>query len=189
MGKQLIELIGNFVEITGNSTVDAILVSISGFIAFSIAFSIVGRIFDVVGLYDSDIMSGVHWTIRIIVFCATIYALIKTFELITWLLSFQWWVYIIAILLIVLVIVTIYLIKYNIRKRINHKNNKLTEKVKDEINIVEPKKNETSVYKVYDKHMCPRCNQLLVKRHGPYGDFYGCSSYGTTGCTYTRKYL
>ena len=34
---------------------------------------------------------------------------------------------------------------------------------------------------------CPRCGGSLVKRQGKYGEFYGCSNYRTTGCTFTRK--
>ncbi len=31
---------------------------------------------------------------------------------------------------------------------------------------------------------CPRCNSLLTKRHGKFGDFMGCTSY--PGCRFTR---
>ena len=34
---------------------------------------------------------------------------------------------------------------------------------------------------------CPLCGGRLVKRSGPYGEFFGCSNYRTTGCTYKRK--
>ena len=40
---------------------------------------------------------------------------------------------------------------------------------------------------------CPFCNDYLVLRHGPYGDFYGCNSYKYKGnaykqeCNYTEK--
>lgn len=34
---------------------------------------------------------------------------------------------------------------------------------------------------------CPRCGGRLVKRSGPYGEFFGCSNYRTAGCTYKRK--
>ena len=43
--------------------------------------------------------------------------------------------------------------------------------------------------KTDNRYYCPRCHSRLVKRHGPYGDFYGCESYGKTGCRYTRKFL
>ena len=41
---------------------------------------------------------------------------------------------------------------------------------------------------IINKDHCPRCGELLVKRHGPYGDFYGCENYSNNNCTYTRKY-
>ncbi len=34
---------------------------------------------------------------------------------------------------------------------------------------------------------CPVCGGHLVKRHGPYGEFFGCTNYKSTGCTYKRK--
>jgi DNA helicase-4 len=35
-------------------------------------------------------------------------------------------------------------------------------------------------------YTCPLCGGKLVRRSGQYGEFYGCSNYGTTGCKYTR---
>lgn len=35
---------------------------------------------------------------------------------------------------------------------------------------------------------CPLCGGALVLRSGPYGKFYGCSNYGTTGCEYKEKF-
>ena len=34
---------------------------------------------------------------------------------------------------------------------------------------------------------CPLCGGRLIKRSGPYGEFFGCSNYQTTGCSYKRK--
>ncbi len=34
---------------------------------------------------------------------------------------------------------------------------------------------------------CPLCGGRLIKRSGPYGEFFGCSNYRTTGCNYKRK--
>ena len=34
---------------------------------------------------------------------------------------------------------------------------------------------------------CPLCGGQLRKRTGPYGEFWGCSNYHMTGCTYKRK--
>ncbi len=34
---------------------------------------------------------------------------------------------------------------------------------------------------------CPLCGGRLLKKSGPYGEFFGCSNYKTTGCTYKRK--
>lgn len=34
---------------------------------------------------------------------------------------------------------------------------------------------------------CPLCGGRLLKKSGPYGDFFGCSNYKTLGCNYKRK--
>lgn len=188
MGKAIIELIGNFVEITGNSEVDGVLVAIIGFISFSIAFNLVGKIFDAIGFYDSDFMSDVHWLIRVGVFCGLTYILIKIVEFVTWLFSLQWWIYLITFLIVVSVILGVYYIRFRIQRQ---KNMSRETEHEEHLEIGENTEEETRVMPTiaYSRYNCPRCNAKLVKRHGPYGDFYGCESYGQTGCRYTRKYL
>ena len=34
---------------------------------------------------------------------------------------------------------------------------------------------------------CPLCCGKLLKKVGPYGEFFGCSNYKVNGCTYKRK--
>ena len=34
---------------------------------------------------------------------------------------------------------------------------------------------------------CPLCGGKLLKKKGPYGEFFGCSNYKSSGCTYKRK--
>ncbi len=34
---------------------------------------------------------------------------------------------------------------------------------------------------------CPICGGKLLRKSGPYGDFFGCENYRTTGCGYKRK--
>ncbi len=38
-----------------------------------------------------------------------------------------------------------------------------------------------------ERFECPLCGGRLVKRSGPYGEFFGCSNYRTTGCRFKRK--
>jgi len=38
-----------------------------------------------------------------------------------------------------------------------------------------------------ERFTCPECGGRLIKKSGPYGDFFGCSNYAKTGCTYKRK--
>lgn len=192
MGKQIIDLIGEFVSISGNSTVDSIIFAIIGAISFLIAFGIVGWLFDAIGRYDSDLMSDTHWLIRVLVFAGLTWVGVKIAQLIKWLFSFQWWVYVIAGVVFVGIIILIYYIK-----------SRISENNSAPASTIEPPKVETTVQteekeepkavattnKTDSRYYCPRCHSKLVKRHGPYGDFYGCESYGKTGCRYTRKFL
>lgn len=179
----IIDLISNFVSITGNATVDSVLFFIAGTISFSIAFGIVGRIFDFLGLYDSDFMSDIHWFIRTIIFVFLTWVFIKVFEFITWILSFKWWVYLIVSLCIVAIVIVVYVIKYKYNK---HKCNTKVEN--EELDVVKKNNEIVAENELNGRDACPRCGGVLVKRHGPYGDFYGCSNYPTTNCKYTRKW-
>ena len=114
MGKQIIDLIGELVSISGNSTVDSIIFAIIGTISFLVAFGIVGWIFDAIGIYDSDLMSGAHWLIRVLVFAGLTWLGVKIAQLIKWLFRFQWWVYVIAGVIFVGIIILIYYIKSRI---------------------------------------------------------------------------
>ena len=192
MGKAIIDLIGELVSISGNSTVDSVIFAIIGVISFMIAFGIVGLIFDALGFYDSDLMSDTHWLIRLLVFVGLTWLGVKIAQLIKWLFSFQWWAYVIAGIVLVGIIILIYYIK-----------SRISENTASPATPIEPPKVETTVQteekeepqvvvttnKTDSRYYCPRCHSKLVKRHGPYGDFYGCESYGKTGCRYTRKFL
>jgi len=192
MGKAIIDLIGELVEISGNSTIDTIIFAIIGAISLSIAFGLVGIIFDALGFYDSDLMSDTHWSIRVLVFVGLTWLGVKIAQLIKWLFSFQWWVYVIAGVVLIGIIILIYYIK-----------SRMSENTASSATPIEPPKVETTVQteekeepqvvvttnKTDNRYYCPRCHSRLVKRHGPYGDFYGCESYSKTGCRYTRRYL
>ena len=84
-----LDFISNFIEITGNSTADSIILAIIGLIAFLVAFGFVGMIFDALGFYDSDLMSDTHWIVRVIVFLGFSFICIEIAKFIRWLFSFQ----------------------------------------------------------------------------------------------------
>ena len=178
-----LDFITNFIEITGNSTVDSIILTIIGLIAFLVAFGFVGMIFDALGIYDSDLMSDTHWIVRVIVFLGLSFICIEIAKFIKWLFSFQWWIYLIAGIVLIGIIILLFVIKHRIMKKksVVSKNKKVeevsetTEKPKEEIVTI-------------DKDHCPRCGGLLVKRHGPYGNFYGCENFPINNCRYTRKF-
>lgn len=178
-----LDFISNFIEITGNSTADSIILTIIGLIAFLVAFGFVGMIFDALGIYDSDLMSDTHWIFRVIVFLGLSFISIEIAKFIKWLFSFKWWIYLIAGIVLIEIIVLVFVIKHKIMKKksVVSKNEKaeetseITENVKEEIVTI-------------DKDHCPRCGGLLVKRHGPYGNFYGCENFPINNCRYTRKF-
>lgn len=178
-----LDFISNFIEITGNSTADSIILTIIGLIAFLVAFGFVGMIFDALGIYDSDLMSDTHWTVRVIVFLGLSFICIEIAKFIKWLFSFQWWIYLIAGIVLIGIIILVFVIKHKIKKKksVVSKNEKAeetsetTENAKEEIVTI-------------DKDHCPRCGGLLVKRHGPYGNFYGCENFPINNCRYTRKF-
>ncbi len=39
----------------------------------------------------------------------------------------------------------------------------------------------------HERFTCPKCGGRLVRRQGPYGEFFGCSNYAKTQCGYVRK--
>lgn len=188
MGKQIIDLIGEIVQISGNSTIDSIIFAVIGVISFLVAFGIVGWIFDAIGRYDSDLMSDTHWLIRVLVFIALTWVGVKIAQVIKWLFSFQWWVYVIAGIGFVGIIILVYYIKHRISKRKAQQIVTIEEPIAETIVQTEEKQKPKATV-VESKCYCPRCHSRLVKRHGPYGDFYGCESFGKTGCRYTRKFL
>ena len=192
MGKQIIDIFGELVSISGDSTVDSIIFAIIGVISFMVAFGMVGWIFDAFGKYDSDLMSDVHWLIRVLVFGGLTWLGVKIAQLIKWLFSFQWWIYVIAGVIFVGIIILIYYIKSRISENDTYSTPTI-ESPKIETTVQAEVKEEpqvvTTTNKTENRYYCPRCHSKLVKRHGPYGDFYGCESYGKTGCRYTRKFL
>lgn len=183
----LLDLISEFIQITGNSTIDNIILTVIGLISCSVAFGIVGMIFDALGFYDSDIMSDVHWGIRIIIFIALCAVGIGIAKFIKWLFSFQWWVYLIVGILVIGIIILVYYLKYKHSK-------KKAKVIKTEVlkaEVVDEKieeVHESQEIVTIDRDHCPRCGALLVKRHGPFGDFYGCKNFSTQNCRYTRKF-
>lgn len=178
-----LDFISNFIEITGNSVADSIIIAIIGLIAFLFSFGFVGIIFDTLGFYDSDLMSDTHWIVRVIVFLGLSFICIEIAKLIKWLFSFQWWIYLIAGLLLVGIILLVFVIKHKYMKK-----KSTASKVEKAEEIVESIKNEKKEKVTIDKEHCPRCGGVLVKRHGPYGDFYGCENFPINNCRYTRKF-
>lgn len=187
----LYEVLSNFIEITGNWLADFIILTIIGAVAFKVAFSIVKKIFDRLGFYDSELMSNVHWTIRVIIYLALSGVCILLINFVKWLFTIKWWIYLIIVIVIVIIIIIVHIIKYKQRKKENLENQKSqNEQTKCEESDTNKVDNEiitpTTVLN-YDRNYCPRCGGKLVKRYGPYGYFYGCENFPKNNCRYTRK--
>lgn len=102
---KILDLIGEIMPITGNSTIDSIIFCIISGVAFWTAWNFTRELADDVG-YDSDWMSVIHWTIRIFVFLLLMAIAIGIVRFFTFVLSFEWWFYVI----IGIPILTIYIL-------------------------------------------------------------------------------
>lgn len=189
--KILFDLLTDNYPITGNPETDQVLYIIIGLIAFSVAFGLVGIIFDFFGYYDSQLMSDVHWGIRLVIFIGLSWIFKKAFEVLSWLFSFSTWVYIILILILIGVLIMIHYLRYQSRRN----NSLIMIEEKEEVNekVIEEHKEAINNEIMHNfKDYCPRCGGKLIYRNGPYGGFWGCSNYHGkeyNSCTYTRKYM
>jgi|GEM_PF-1265453 len=183
----ILESISSNFPISGNIALDNVLYAFIGVVAFSIAFNVVGLIFDFIGFYDSSLMSGVHWYVRVLIFSVIAYILRKVFQLVNWLIGIPIYVYLIIIILVILTHVIVH------KTRSEKKSSCIEfEKDKEECFENEVREVKTKETVVQTRAVCPRCGGELVKRYGPYGSFWGCinfkgSEFGT--CKYTRKFL
>lgn len=84
-------------------------------------------------------------------------------------------------------LVLIYWGKYKSKKKhfIQNKNPPIEKTDRIVLEIQNTHQTQTADHRYY----CTHCGAKLVKHHGPYGNFYGCDSYGKTGCAYTSKFL
>lgn len=174
MWSWLIELISNIVDITGNPVADTIIFALIGFVSGSIAFGLVGIMFDFSRSRDSKTMSETHWVLRFIIFVFLTYVFVKIAQFVRWLFAPPALYYLIGFAAVVVIIIVFILIF-----------KKPTEvKGEEEIRVIENAIKESSENNEYK---CPYCGRLLVERKGPYGKFIGCNNYPE--CKYTRKEL
>jgi len=179
MWSWLIELISNFIEITGNSLADTIIFAIISFISATIAFGLVGVISNTTGNRDSKVMSEMHWIFRFIFFVLLTFILVKLAQLLKWLFTPPALYYLKGFLAIIIIaIVLVKLLKKN-EDRVSSQID--DDKIKNTI-ILE---NNEEIKRKTDLNRCPYCGSLLVERNGPYGSFIGCSNYPK--CKYTTK--
>jgi len=70
-------------------------------------------------------------------------------------------------------------------------------RAKKKVWLVTTKENESVFVKEIDEvygedmrkaqYTCPMCGGHLIRKKGPYGEFFGCSNYKTNGCRYKRN--
>lgn len=86
-------------------------------------------------------------------------------------------------MLFVAFVIIVYYLKFKISKR------KAIAVETEEKTIAISTTSEPNVAAIPSVKDCrPRCGAPLVKRHGPYGSFYGCDNFASKGCRYTRKF-
>ena len=185
MGSAIIELISSIVNITGNPTVDTIIFAVIGLISGSIAFGLVGMLFDFTGNYNSKEMSEMHWGIRVLMFCFLTFIMVKIAQFFRWLFSPPQLFILIAVIVLPIVVMSVISI---------HKSKKNIDKLEKPIKDIPPQDFQKGDKKPLEKvesvtkqyiEFCPYCNGILVNRTGRYGKFLGCSNFPE--CKYTRK--
>ena len=110
------DILSNIIEITGNKTVDGIILAIIGIISFTIAFDVVGFLYRKIKYPDSDEMSKIHWLIRILIFLALAAILTFIAKKIIWFFSLPWWIILLTFIGIILLILSVIFI-YRFRKK------------------------------------------------------------------------
>lgn len=120
MGK-LLDFLSNFIEITGNQTADGIIISLIALLSLLIAFGVVGKIFEAIGLFNASLMSEVHWIIRVLVFFGLVFVFTLIAKFLAFLFGLPWWVWV--IIGVVLVSIIALIIVLSIRKRKAKKQN------------------------------------------------------------------
>lgn len=123
-----------------------------------IAFGIVRLISDAIGIYDSDLMSDANRLIRVLVFAGLTWVGVKIAQLIKWLFSFQWWVYVIAGVFFVGIIILIYYIKSRISENTTSPAAPI-EAPKVETTVQEEKEEPQVVGTTNNRYYCPRYHQ------------------------------
>lgn len=185
MGAAIIELISSIVNITGNPTFDTIIFAFIGLISGSIAFGLVGMLFDFTGNYNSRDMSEMHWGIRVIMFCLLTFIMVKIAQVFRWLFSPPQLYIFIAVIVLLIVVISVISI-YKSKKKLDH--------IEKSIKEISPQESQKVYKKTLEKvdtvtrqdiEICPYCNGVLVNRTGRYGKFLGCSNFPE--CKYTRK--
>ena len=110
----IIDLLSNLITISGNKVVDGVLIAIIEALSFSIAFDVVGFIYRKIKQLDKEVMSELHWGIRVIVFLVLSAVFIAIAKFFAWFFSSIWWI---VALVCIGVAVAIYIAVYFIRKR------------------------------------------------------------------------
>ncbi len=113
--KALYDFFINLFTITNIWWLDVILFVIVNFIAYVVAFKLVGIIFDAIGCYESKTMSIVHWIIRFAVFVGITLVFGWISQFIKWFIALQWWAITLISIGVVALIVGIIVIVYKVK--------------------------------------------------------------------------
>lgn len=97
---KLFDCLTNFIEISGNQNIDDAIIGVISIISFLTAFGVVGKVFELIGLYNSSIMSDLHWSIRMFVFAGLVSIATLIAKSIAFVCGLPWWVLMIIFTLV-----------------------------------------------------------------------------------------
>ena len=109
--KPIFELITGEFVLFGNVIYNYIAMGVVGVIAFMIAFTIVGKLYDEDMIPGSCIGSLIHWIVRLLVFLVVFYIFSVIIWLIKFIMTIPWWGWVIVACIIVFIGITSVIIK------------------------------------------------------------------------------
>lgn len=113
----IIDILSNIIEITGDKTVDGIILAIIGIISFTIAFDVVGFLYRTIKYHDAEGMSKIHWLVRVLIFLGLAAILTAIANKIIWFFSQPWWIILLTFIGLALLILLIVFLVHRHKKK------------------------------------------------------------------------
>ncbi len=121
--KPILDFISNIFPITGDGLIDTVLFMIIAAVSFWVAWKLTGDAAEFTGLYNSGLMSALHWLIRVGIFLLLLGFFVGVVQLIHWIGTWPWWGYLIfGISAIVVIAGVVAIVIYKKKKRLKQTN-------------------------------------------------------------------